>query len=523
MSNRLDRIVVLGGGTAGWMTALMVQRHLPKSAVTVIESEEIGILGAGEGTTPMFINFLDYVGISVSDVIANTNATFKNGLKFTNWNGDGEYYYHEFAPRPDALNSHLNLYYLNSFGKHIPFYWLNISEDVPLSQFDFMSMVTDSGLVPFIYRPELIFSTSTYGTYEKVGEFGVHFNATLMAAFLKKVALSRGVNLIEGKVVDVISKDNGDVESLILENDQSIDLDFIFDCSGFSRVLIGKHYKADWESSSGFLPCNSALPFFTEADEALPPFTECISMKHGWMWKIPLQDRYGCGYVFDSRQISEEEAMVEIEEYLGYQPTYPRKDKGSFKFDPGFFKETWIGNCIAIGISSGFMEPLEATNIAVALMNLSDALSDVGALVRRSEYDLRSYNNQVYKLNSEIAEFLYLHYVTQRSDTDFWVDVRCVENYPPSIGEIIKSLDYSIPSRIVFSKWDAFNYGSFYQIALGNGLLNKSLFKDTLDYNNFTEYMIKDFYGFRGFLKDEANKCVDHKTFIKELGGFTNE
>jgi len=519
MSNKLDNIVVLGGGTAGWMTALMVKTRIPSAKVTVIESAEVGILGAGEGTTPMFLNFLQYVGISLEDVIKNTKATFKNGLKFTNWDVNNDYYYHEFAPRIDTLNSNKRFHSLQNFGKHQIFYWLNLFNGIPKSKFDFMSMVTDYGNVPFIHAPGRNFETSVLDEYEMIGNIGVHFNASLMATFLKKVAIERGIVWVEGKVVDVLSKDNGDIKSLVLESSDVIPLDFVFDCSGLHRLLVGNHYKTEWVSSSDFLQCDSALPFFTPTDEKLPPYTECIAMKYGWMWRIPLQDRYGCGYVFDSKHITEEEAAKEIETYLGFEPTYPRKNKGAFKFDPGYYKETWVNNCIAIGLSSGFMEPLEATNIGVALINLSDSLSDLSVLTRRSDSDKKYFNDQVFKLNSEIAEFLYVHYITQKTDTKFWEQFKDLEKAPKGVQPILKSLNTSMPSVVPFSKWDAFNYMSFYQIVGGNGILNQEIVKEAVIGNSLTEAVTADFYEFRRFLNQEAKNCVPHKTMIFQLGG----
>ena len=189
MANKLENIVVVGGGTAGWMTALTVKRRLPNANVKVIESSEIGILGAGEGTTPMFINFLQYVDIPIEDVIKNTKATFKNGLKFTNWGTNNDYYYHEFAPIPNILNSIKAFHTVKNFGKHAVFYWLNMFNNISKSKFDFMSMVTDYGRVPFIHSPGKNFERSALDEYEMVGSIGVHFNASLMATFLKKIAL----------------------------------------------------------------------------------------------------------------------------------------------------------------------------------------------------------------------------------------------------------------------------------------------------------------------------------------------
>lgn len=521
MENNLNNIVVVGGGTAGWMTALMVKQRIPWASVTVVESEELGILGAGEGSTPTFINFLNYVGIAIEDMITEVGATFKNSLRFVNWNGSDDVYYHEFAPIT-ALNSDKMFHNKDNFGKHILFYWLNIDQEVSYKEFDFVSMVSELNKAPF-QRVAPISTKPTLVDYKNVNGFGLHFDANKLAKFFKKTALTRGIKWVEGKVVSVVEDENRDIKFLKLASGEEINLDFVFDCSGTHRLLIGGHYKSEWVSREDILPCNSALPFFLPMDDSVPSYTECIAMKHGWVWKIPLQDRYGCGYVFDSNHISEEEAAKEIEEWLGHEPLYPRASKGAFKFNPGYYKNTWINNCVAIGLSSGFMEPLEATNIGVALINLTDVLSDLGALSRRLPKEIENYNTQVLKLNSEIAEFLYMHYVTERNDTEFWVKFKDKNRGPKRLGTILSSLATSVPSVVPLAGWDAFNYGSFYQIALGTRQINIDLVKDSVLKNKLPKLVYEDFYSFREFLKSESKSCVDHRTFIKELGGFTNE
>jgi tryptophan halogenase len=519
MTNKLENIVVVGGGTAGWMTALMVNTRIPTANVTVVESDEIGILGAGEGSTPTFINFLNYVGIDMDDLIKHCGVTFKNGLKFTNWNGDGDEYYHEFSP-VNLLNSDKMFHDKDNFGKHTLFYWLNVALNVEPNKFDFVSMVSDLNKAPFQHILHLYPERSSILDYRNVAAFGFHFDAGLIASFFKGIALERGINRKEGKVVGATNNSKNDIESLSLEDGSSVPVDFIFDCSGLHRLLIGKHYNSEWISSEDILTCDSALPFFLPIDETIPPYTECIALEYGWMWKIPLQNRYGCGYVFDSKYLSEEDAAKEIESYLGFEPTYPRKNKGAFKFNPGYYKETWINNCVAIGLSSGFMEPLEATNIGVALINLTDALSDISGLTRRSPEDLKYYNNQVLKLNSEIAMFLHMHYLTQRQDSDFWVQFKDFKKTPERLRVIMRSLNTSIPSVVGLSGWDSFNYGSFYQIALGIKKINLELIKEAVELNGLDSKVINDFYAFRKHLENEASLCLDHREFLTELGGF---
>jgi tryptophan halogenase len=232
-----------------------------------------------------------------------------------------------------------------------------------------------------------------------------------------------------------------------MENNYNISCDFVFDCSGFHRLIIGKTFNAKWNSYKDFLPSDSAIPFFIDMIDSIPPYTEAIAMKHGWMWKIPLQNRFGCGYVFDSSLISEEEAVKEIEEFLGYVPFYPRKEKGGFKFDAGAYEETWINNCLAVGLSANFIEPLEATSLWVTSYSLSLFFSNPNSITNTSNEVREQFNKTVLDQNSEIANFVYFHYMSLRKDTDFWKKFS-YENAPKSLKEKISLWKYKLPTTI---------------------------------------------------------------------------
>ena len=242
------KYVIVGGGTAGWLTALFVKEKFPYSDVTVIASSEIGILGAGEGTTPPFMNFLAKIKINPNEIISNCLGTIKTGIKFNNWSGDTKHYFHNF--------------------------------------------LADT----------------------RQGDSALHFDANLLAKYLQTVGIERGIKLVDNEVTDVCADSNNNITSLILKDKTSIDLDFVFDCSGFRRLIIGKHYNAKWTSYKKILPVDRAMPFFLQNDNTnLPVYTEAIALRHGWMWKIPVQGRYGCGYVFDSSRATDSEIKEEIE------------------------------------------------------------------------------------------------------------------------------------------------------------------------------------------------------------------
>ena len=369
------KYVIVGGGTAGWLTALFVKEKFPYSDVTVIASSEIGILGAGEGTSPPFINFLAKIKINPDEIISNCLGTVKTSIKFTNWCGDTKHYYHNF--------------------------------------------LSDT----------------------RQGDSALHFDANLLAKYLQTVGIERGIKLVDNEVTDVCANSNNNITSLILKDKTSIDLDFVFDCSGFRRLIIGKHYNAKWASYKKILPVDRAMPFFLQNDNTnLPVYTEAIALRHGWMWKIPVQGRYGCGYVFDSSRATDSEIKEEIEEYLGHEIISPRM----FSFDAGCFEDTWINNCVAIGLSSGFSEPLEATSIWVQITSLTFLLKNINGIISIDTGAKRRYNDAVKTMNSEIAKFLHFHYLTNRRDSDFWrsFEVPKVFNMHSS-GELLTFAEYS--------------------------------------------------------------------------------
>jgi len=372
--DNLFRYVVLGGGTAGWLTALYVKENFPYSDVTVIASSEIGILGAGEGTTPPFINFLKEINISFDDIVTHAKGTIKKGIKFTNWSGNKKQYFHNF----------------------------------------------ESGLTQ--------------------GNTALHFDANLLAKYLQSKGLERGIKLIDKEVTSIQGKDN--ITGLILKDNSIVPLDFVFDCSGFKRLIIGKHYNTPWKSYQSILPVNRAMPFFLENNNKnLPEYTEAIAMKHGWMWKIPVQGRYGCGYVFDKSHATDEEIKNEIEEYLNVEIISPRM----FSFDAGCYETTWINNCVAIGLSSGFAEPLEATSIWIQTESIQYLLKSITGIISNNINAKKGYNLAIQNMNSEIANFLHFHYLTERDDTNFWNSFNQNERIviPPPNDNILTFSDWN--------------------------------------------------------------------------------
>ncbi len=514
----IKNIVVIGGGTAGWLTALMAKKTFPENNVTVIESEELGILGAGEGTTPNFIALLNYLEIPLSKLISCTNTTLKNGIKFTNWKNDSNYYYHNFnVINPSLLESNFN--HAGNWNKHNTFNFLNVFKDVPLKDFELISMLNEQNKSPHFLIPYFDSTVDPILLFNNVSSFAIHFDAKQLANLLKDISLERGITRIEGKVIEVKSTSNGDICSVKLENNQIVLLDFVFDCSGFFRLLIGKHFNSKWKSHLDKLPVNSAIPFFLPPADVtnLPPYTESIAMNYGWMWKIPLQHRFGCGYVYDSNLLTEDNAIKELEEYLGFEPQYPRQQKGSFKFNAGYYETTWVNNCISLGLSSGFIEPLEATSLMLTVSCLQEIFSDKLFIENKNQKLINKYNTWVNTQNQEICDFIYLHYMSTRTDTDFWKHFT-FKNASDSLKEKIEFWDTlafkntnELYMSLIFSK------ESWFIIGLGVGLINTSKIKEFVIKNELSKYLNKHEV-FKLNQSNQVNNCLNHGEFLKKLG-----
>lgn len=419
----MKKICVIGGGTAGWITALSAKKFNPEHQVTLIESEEIGILGAGEGSVPFLINVLNLLEIPVSEIIKECNATYKYGINFVNWNGDGQSFYHLFEHK-DGIDS--------STGIENP----NI---IPLNQH---------------------------------GNYSLHFDARLMASYLRKVAESRGVIRIESKVSSF--KGDTTITSIVLESGSIVPCDFVFDCSGFARLVIGKHYNVQWNSYKDHLPLNSALPFFIGHNNDVPLYTDAIAMKYGWTWRIPVKDRFGCGYVYNSAYISDDEAKAEAEEYFKQKLTFPR----IFRFEAGTFEKTLVSNSMAVGLSQGFLEPLEATSIWISSLNLIDFFSSDGLNKLNTDFETH-FNERCLARNNSVLDFVYLHYVTRREDSAFWKEFKTKHPMPNRLKEVLDLLNSSENPNINFK---VFTNKSWLQVAHGLQLLDKDkhieIFKD---------------------------------------------
>jgi tryptophan halogenase len=481
-------IVIVGGGTAGWLTALYAKKMYSKENVILVESEDIGILGAGEGSTGQLISFLDFLEIPISELIRNTKTTIKTGIKFSNWKLN-EYYYHPFASKGISSENSVNYSHFDYYENTIDYSHVYAAvNNHKMKDYVLFHKLSDQNLIPFVEKPlsPISVTTDPIHDFEQHGVWSIHFDANLLASFLRKIGEQRGIIRKEG-VVDEIKIDNLGRISKLKTNSELIDVDFVFDCTGFKRVIIGNFYNSEWKSHSE-LPAKRALPFFLPQDDNIPPYTEAIAMKYGWVWKIPLQHRYGCGYVFDTDFVSDDDAKKEIDNLMGFEVTSPR----TFNFNAGCFKQIWIKNCVAIGLSSGFIEPLEATSILQSIRNLHRFFSEKTNLFTLNQKTIDRFNNFFLEETQEVVDFLYLHYITKRTDSDFWKNFIRNNKIPPFIEYILSvkddrplSDDYDFKNKSLFGSL-AYN-----AVLIGNDLLDQNKlkrFSHNLYFNKSIEY-----------------------------------
>ena len=403
-TQHIKRIVVAGGGTAGWMSAAALAKLLGQAwQITLVESEEIGIVGVGEATIPLINIYNHALELDENEFMRETSATFKLGIEFVNWARQGDSYIHGFGPLgPDIGLTKFHHYWLKMHreGRALDLepYSINI---LAARHNKFMRAQRDLGNSP------LADISHAY-----------HFDAGLYAAFLSRYAQARGVQRVEGKIAGVSTRaTDGFVDALVMEDGQRIEGDLFIDCSGFRGLLIEQSLHTGYEDWSHWLPCNRAWAVPCASVAPLTPYTRATARSAGWQWRIPLQHRIGNGHVFCSDFVSETEAAdVLVNNLDGQRLADPRL----LKFVTGKRKKLWNKNVVAVGLASGFMEPLESTSIHL-IQNTIARLTTFFPYQQFDAADIAEFNRQSDDEFEKIRDFLILHYkATERSDSEFW-------------------------------------------------------------------------------------------------------
>src|SRR5262245_29568312 len=372
---KVTRIVIAGGGSAGWMTAAALSNHLgPHCRITLIESEEIGIVGVGEATIPPIKTFNKLLGLDEFEFIRRTQGSYKLGIQFVDWAEPGRRYFHPFGTYGRLFDFNHLLYFWHQaqrLGQVSPGLDDYCMAWVMASQERFALPLND---------PRSLLSTFDYA---------YHFDASLYAAYLREVSERRGVTRIEGRIVETrLNGESGHVEALRLQDGREVPGELFIDCSGFRGLLIEEALKTGYEDWTHWLPCDRAVAVPCASAGELLPYTRSTARSAGWQWRIPLQHRIGNGYVFCSKYLSDDEATATLLANLdGERLAEPR----TLRFVTGMRRKTWHRNCVAIGLSSGFLEPLESTSIQLIQSGISRLLNFFPTS-EPSEIDIDEYN-----------------------------------------------------------------------------------------------------------------------------------
>lgn len=447
----MKSIVIVGGGTAGWMAAAAFAKMLADGRYTIqlIESNEIGTVGVGEATIPPILLFNRTLGIDEAEFMRATQASFKLGIQFVDWARSGHTYFHPFGA-----------YGVEMHGVHFHHFWLRyLASGGELNQDDFNSCALAASAGRFA-RP----SPNDPARVPPIG-YAYHFDAGLYARFLRSYAQSRGVTRQEGRIVEVrLSPEDGFIQSVVLDDGRSIAGDLFIDCSGFRGLLIEQSLHAGYEDWSHWLPCDRAVAVPCERVAVTTPYTRSVAREAGWQWRIPLQHRTGNGYVYCSEFLNEDEAAGLLLRRLDARAT---AEPRPLRFVTGMRKEMWKKNCVAFGLASGFLEPLESTSIHL----IQSAIGRLLLLLPRSGFDpaaIAKYNAMARAEMEQIRDFLVLHYkATERTDTAFWRHCQSIE-LPPSLQERWEL--YQQAGHLVVSPEELFKEQSWFAVFAGQGV-----------------------------------------------------
>ncbi|TIX50963.1 tryptophan halogenase family protein [Alteraurantiacibacter aquimixticola] len=446
------RVVVLGGGTAGWMTAAGLVRMLPGlCTVALIESQDIGIVGVGEATLPHIRGFVERLGIDEAAFMKATHATYKLGIDFRDFGRVGESYIHPFGTFGEDVGG---------IGFH--HYWLELQRQGLAAELGTYSLAVAACRANRFAPPSEDSSLgSTYG-------YAYQFDATLFGPFMREFGTANGVTRHEGLVTEVErDPESGDVTALILKDGRRIEGELFVDCSGFRSLLLGQELEEAWDDWTHWLPCDraAAMPC-THRTSDIRPYTIATAMPAGWRWQIPLQHRMGNGYVFSSAHIGEDEACEAIRNSAEGDPL---ADPRILKFRPGRRTKSWSHNVIGVGLASGFLEPLESTSIYLAQMAITYLIELFPTDGRIDPRDRDEFNRLVDMEYDRVRDFLILHYnATTRDDSDFWNHVRTMQ-VPDTLADKLEL--WKRTGRI-----EKYSEGLFYDVSwmavyLGQGLL----------------------------------------------------
>ena len=494
----IRNVVIVGGGTAGWMVAAALSRYLDNgyTNVRLIESEEIGTIGVGEATIPPLTNYNALLGINENEFVAATKATFKLGIEFVDWGDIGRRYFHPFGSfGQDLQGVHFHQLYLRQSSRQA---------------------------MPDISAWSITAVAASLGRYARPGpgarppltglKYAFQFDAGLYAAFLRQYAERGGVARTEGKITGTnLNGETGFVESVTLADGSTIEGDLFIDCSGFRGILIEQALKTGYEDWTHWLPCDRAVAVPSEYSGQPDPFTRATAYASGWQWRIPLQHRMGNGLVYSSAHMSDEEAADLL---LGNLEGDALGEPRQLSFTTGRRLQAWNKNVVTMGLSSGFLEPLESTSIHLVQAGISKLLA-LFPDKRFNPVERNEYNRQMRDLFEDVRDFIILHYkATQRTDSEFWKQCAAMD-VPDSLQ---RKMDFwHSKARVFRDEAELFPTSSWVAVMLGQGILPETYepIVDALDEDRVAAALDQ----IRQAIRETAQRLPSHGEFIAQVTG----
>lgn len=477
-------IAIVGGGTSGLVTALILKSYFPYLKIDLIESKTIGIVGVGEGSTEHWARFMKQCKIDLAELFKETDATFKYGINFANWNGDGRSYI-------QSVNGEMNA----SANTGIKFVYANL---------------VAQNLDPLhLTRPYVVKSELREDNYN-INQF--HFNTFKLNDYLHRKCEQAEINFIDADLNEVVLDEEGFIKFLKSTDGRTFEYDFYVDSTGFSRMIVQKAMGIKWRSYQKYLPMNSAIAFPTERLEEIPAWTLSRAMNSGWLWRIPTQERFGNGYVFNDSFIDFEGAQKEVEELYGHPVEIAKK----IKFDAGCLEKSWHKNCAAVGLSSSFIEPLEASSIGTSIQQAFILGECLPSYVRGNTFAEKNFNKHTDDILENILDFVALHYRTKRTNSNFW---RSMKDIPltPGLEEKLEIYQHKFPTDYDFdNRRVLFQAANWIIVMHGLGLIKSEVAKQEIDKlpdlmkQHINIHMPDRFY-------DPSIKFISHREAINKL------
>ena len=487
----IRRVVIAGGGTAGWMVAALLSKTMGKRLdIKLIESDEIGTVGVGEATIPTLLNFHELLEINEQEFMAATQATFKLGISFENWRNVNENYIHSFGMTgTDHWSAGFQHFWMKGRSRNLASDYGDYCLELRASQENKFAHLPRNGL-----------------------NYAYHLDASQYAKYLRTFSEGFGAQRIEGKIVKVHTDPaNGFIQSIQLDSGVAIEGDLFIDCTGFRGLLIGETLGVGYQDWSHWLFNDSAAAVQTESVGEAIPLTRSIAHEAGWQWRIPLQHRVGNGVVYSSKYLNDEDAKQKL---LGNIEGKPLMVPRVIKFRPGQRDKTWVKNCVAIGLASGFLEPIESTSIHLiqrGIVRLLRSFPSQGIV----QSDIDEYNMQAQTEIEAIRDFIVLHYkVTNRTDSPYWRAAHAMQ-VPASLQHRIDL--FRETGRVFRNNNDLFAENSWVQVMLGQGIYPERYHQvaDLMGDGELSQFLD----GIRNHINQVVRQLPRHQDYVRQFCG----